>query len=297
MILLSPMFKNFIPDILLSYIQSKLNIKIINVNAVSGGDINDVYHLQCDDHSYLLKVNDRYKFPNMFVKEQQGLKAIRQTNAIAVPEFVLQGELGNDSYLVLEWINVGSANAPASSKLGMQLAQMHKKTNTRFGFYVDNYMGSLIQTNNWYATWSDFFIEQRLQPMVEMAVDKKELSRTDIHQFDQLYKKLPGLFTEEPPALLHGDLWGGNYLIDTSGKPYLIDPAVSYGNREFDIAMTTLFGGFDRFFYEAYNQEFPLLPGWQQRLKLWNLYPLLVHVNLFGGMYANEVRDNLAAFI
>lgn len=291
------MFKNFISDILLNHIQSKLNISVLDVDAVSGGDINNVYRFQCNDYSYLLKVNDRYKYPDMFTKEQQGLDAIRETNAIAVPEVVLQGEFGNESYLILEWINVSSANMLASSKLGMQLAHLHKSTNARFGFYTDNYMGSLIQTNNWYATWSDFFIEQRLQPMVKMAIDKNELTRNDVHQFDQLYKKLPGLFTEEPPALLHGDLWGGNYLISTEGKPYLIDPAISYGNREFDIAMTTLFGGFDRAFYEAYNNEFPLLPGWQQRLKLWNLYPLLVHVNLFGGMYAKQVRDNLSVFI
>ncbi|SEM58423.1 Fructosamine-3-kinase [Mucilaginibacter gossypiicola] len=291
------MFKNFISDILLNHIQSKLNISVINVDAVSGGDINNVYRLQCDDYSYLLKVNDRYKYPDMFAKEQQGLDAIRETNAIAVPEVVLQGEFGNESYLILEWINVGSANMLASSKLGMQLTHLHKSTNPRFGFYTNNYTGSLIQTNNWYTTWSDFFIEQRLQPMVKMAADKNELTRNDVHQFDQLYKKLPGLFTEEPPALLHGDLWGGNYLIDTDGKPYLIDPAVSYGNREFDIAMTTLFGGFDRAFYEAYNNEFPLQHGWQQRLKLWNLYPLLIHVNLFGGMYAKQVGENLSLFI
>lgn len=133
--------------------------------------------------------------------------------------------------------------------------------------------------------------------MVKMAVNKRELNQTDKCLFDEFYKKLPDLFTEEPPALLHGDLWGGNYLIDTDGKPFLIDPAVSFGNREFDIAMTMLFGGFDRAFYEAYNQEFPLQPGWQQRLKLWNLYPLLVHVNLFGGVYAKQVRVSLSVFI
>jgi len=290
------MFKNYISDILLNYIQNELNSIIIDVNTVSGGDINNVYRLRCDDRSYLLKVNDRYNYPNMFAKEQQGLDAIRETKTIAVPEIVLQGEFDNDSYLILEWINVGYANTFASSMLGIQLSQLHKSTNARFGFHTDNYMGSLIQINNWYATWCDFFIEQRLQPMLKMAVDKKELTRNDIHQFDQLYKKLPGLFTEEPPSLLHGDLWGGNYLIDIDGKPYLIDPAVSYGNREFDIAMTTLFGGFDRAFYEAYNGEYPLSPGWQQRLKLWTLYPLLVHVNLFGGMYAKQVRDNLSIY-
>jgi protein-ribulosamine 3-kinase len=291
------MFQNVAANSLLNHIQSRLNIIITDINAVSGGDINNVYQLHCGNNSYLLKVNDRYNYPDMFAREEEGLSAIRKTNTIAVPDVILQGEFEIEGYLILQWVNAGPANIPASSELGIQLAQMHKGSNTQFGFYTDNYMGSLIQSNNWYNTWSDFFIEQRLQPMVKMAADKKELTQTDIYRFDELYKKLPDLFIEEPASLLHGDLWGGNYLINTKGKPYLIDPAVSYGNREFDIAMTTLFGGFDSAFYEAYYQEFPLQLGWQKRLKLWNLYPLLVHVNLFGGMYARQVRENLSVFI
>lgn len=291
------MFKNHISNGLLNHIQGRLNIIIADINTVSGGDINNVYQLLCADNSYLLKVNDRYNYPNMFVREQEGLSAIRKTNTIAVPDIILQGEFESESYLMLQWINVGSASTASSSELGEQLARMHKSSNAQFGFYTDNYMGSLIQSNNWCTTWSDFFIEQRLHPMIKMAVDKKELDKKDMHHFDELYKKLPDLFTEEPPALLQGDLWGGNYLIDAEGKPYLIDPAVSYGNREFDVAMTTLFGGFDGAFYEAYNTEFPLLPGWQQRSKLWNLYPLLIHVNLFGGAYAKQVRGNLSVFV
>lgn len=133
--------------------------------------------------------------------------------------------------------------------------------------------------------------------MIRIAQTKQLLTNNDLRLFELLHQKLTGLFTEEPPALVHGDLWGGNYLIDAHGKPYLIDPAVSFSNREFDIAMTTLFGGFDRRFYEAYNHHFPLQKGWQQRIKLWSLYPLLLHVNLFGGGYINQVRDNLAALL
>ncbi|SDG35167.1 fructosamine kinase family protein [Mucilaginibacter sp. P25] len=282
---------------IISDIECKLNAQIKNVSRVSGGDINQAYCLQTTLGDFFIKINNLHKFPGMFKSEVSGLAAIRKTNTIAVPEVVLQGDTGDESYLMLQWIEAGYGDAISSQKLGRQLALMHRDTAAQFGFEADNYMGSLHQSNNRHNSWARFFIEERLQPMVKMAVDKRKLTQTDIHQFDQLYKKLPGLFTEEPPALLHGDLWGGNYLIDTSGKPYLIDPAVSHCNREFDIAMTTLFGGFDRAFYEAYNQEFPLRPGWQQRLKLWNLYPLLVHVNLFGGMYAREVRRSLSAFI
>lgn len=278
-------------------IELGLNASIKSIAPVTGGDINLAYRLQTTLGNFFIKINSRHKFPGIFESEESGLTAIRKTNAIAVPEVILQGATENETYLMLQWIDAGQSSGTSSQKLGRQLAQMHRNTSTQFGFKADNYMGSLHQSNKWHNSWAQFFIEERLEPMVKIAVNKNELVKSDMRQFNELYKKLPGLFTEEPPALLHGDLWGGNYLISTEAKAYLIDPAVSYGNREFDIAMTTLFGGFDRVFYEAYNQEFPLPPGWQQRLKLWNLYPLLVHVNLFGGMYARQVRENLSVFV
>lgn len=278
-------------------IELRLNAKIKRITPVAGGDINQAYRLQTTLGNFFVKKNSRHKFPGMFESEERGLAAIRNTNVIAVPEIILQGDTDCESYLILQWIEVGQSSRTSSQQLGRLLAQMHRTTSARFGFEADNYMGSLHQSNRQHDSWAQFFIEERLQPMVKIAVDKRELVKSDMHQFNELCKKLPDLFTEEPPALLHGDLWGGNYLISTEGKPYLIDPAVSYGNREFDMAMTTLFGAFDHVFYEAYSQEFPLLPGWQQRLKLWNLYPLLIHVNLFGGMYAKQVRENLSVFV
>ncbi|WEA02202.1 fructosamine kinase family protein [Mucilaginibacter sp. SJ] len=281
----------------ISDIEGKLNAHIKNMSPVSGGDINQAYRLQTTLGNFFIKINSFHKFPGMFKSEERGLAIIRKTNTIAVPEVVLQGDTGDESYLILQWIEAGHGDVISSQKLGRQLALMHYYTAAQFGFEADNYMGSFHQSNNQHNSWAQFFIEERLQPMVKMAVDKRELTQTDMYRFDELYKRLPDLFTEEPPALLHGDLWGGNYLIDTNGNPYLIDPSVSYGNREFDIAMTMLFGGFDHAFYEAYNQEFPLQSGWQQRLQLWNLYPLLVHVNLFGSMYTRQARENLSAFI
>jgi fructosamine-3-kinase len=278
-------------------IELGLNAKIQRITPITGGDINLAYRLQTTLGNFFIKVNSRHQFPGMFKCEERGLAAIGKTNAIAVPEVILRGDTGGESYLILQWIDAGQSCKTSSQQLGRQLAQMHRNTSAQFGFEADNYMGSLHQSNRPHDNWAQFFIEERLQPMVKIALDKRGLVKSDMYQFDELYKKLPDLFTEEPPALLHGDLWGGNYLISTEGKPYLIDPAVSYGNREFDIAMTTLFGGFDHVFYEAYNQEFPLLLGWQQRLKFWNLYPLLVHVNLFGGVYAKQVRENLSVFV
>ncbi|PTQ96779.1 hypothetical protein C8P68_104268 [Mucilaginibacter yixingensis] len=276
-------------------IENRLAVKIKDTSAVSGGDINQVYRLDTSSGQFLLKVNSKDAFPGMFAHEAQGLSAIRQTETIAVPDVIYQGYAGKESYLLLEWIETWYPSEQASKNLGRQLAAMHEHTADLFGFHQDNYMGSLPQKNNRHKSWSDFFVKERLKPMVKMAIESGQLNDNDQDDFDQLYEKLPGLHPDEPPALVHGDLWSGNYLINTKEQPYLIDPAVSYSNREFDIAMTALFGGFNATFYKAYNDAYPLQPGWQGRLKIWNLYPLLVHVNLFGGGYANQVRQILAA--
>lgn len=282
---------------LLYDIETKLGRSVTNIAPLSGGSINQVYRLQTACESYVLKVNNQIDFPGMFRLEADGLQTIRDTQTIAVPDVLLHEATGDDSYLVLEWVNTGRHTHKSSQALGEQLAQMHRHTANQFGFKTDNYMGSLVQSNKRKGSWSDFFIDQRLKPMVQMAVENSRLASHDALLFEKLYEIVPAIFTEEPPALVHGDLWSGNYLISAEEKPYLIDPAVSYSNREFDIAMTTLFGGFDKAFYEAYQANYPLQSGWQRRLKLWNLYPLLVHVNLFGGGYINQVRECLANFI
>ena len=157
-------------------------------------------------------------------------------------------------------------------------------------------MGSLAQVNRQGVSWTEFFIEERLKPQVELGELKGLLAGSILDQFEIVYEKLDSLYPAERPALIHGDLWSGNYLVNSAEKPVLIDPAISYSNRECDIAMTTLFGGFQQLFYDAYNEVFPLQQGWKQRLDLWNLYPLLVHVNLFGTSYLGGIRRTLAEF-
>lgn len=282
---------------LITEIENKLRVIVNGAFAVDGGSINKVYRLDTSGGNLLLKVNNGHSFPKTFKLEREGLAAIKATQTIAVPDVLLNGEVGADSYLLMRWIAPGRASQKALYLLGEQLAQMHGHTATHFGFATDNYMGSLPQSNKMHSTWSSFFIEERLKPMVAIAIQKQELNNNDIALFEKLYMLLPELFPEESPALIHGDLWSGNYLIDSGEKPYLIDPAVSYSNREFDIAMTTLFGGFGNEFYDAYNSCFPLQKGWQQRLNLWNLYPLLLHVNLFGSSYLTDTRRCLAAFV
>jgi len=270
---------------------------IKNIKPVSGGDISEAWCVDTGIEKYMLKVNSRIAYPQMFAREAAGLEAIRQTDTIAVPAVIYYSDTSEDSFLLMEWIETRRTTDKGSVQLGQQLAQMHKHSAPYFGFEVDNYMGSLQQSNRKHENWKSFFAEERLMPLVKMAFDKHLLSECDIRDFNLLCNKLGELFDEEESSLIHGDLWGGNYLISADEKPYLIDPAVSYGHREFDLAMTTLFGGFSRSFYEAYYTEFPLSPNWQQRIDLWNLYPLLVHLILFGAGYLGQVRDGVGVYV
>ena len=282
---------------LFSYIGQQHGFSIKNFSPVGGGSINRVYCLYSDSQKYLIKINDRNAFPGMFAAEAEGLNTIRRTRTIAVPEVVLQGDFEDESFLMLEWIENKRPTAKGSELLGKQLANMHQTTAGLFGSMADNYMGSLKQSNRSHPTWSNFFAEERLKPMINIALYNNLINNDDIDNFDYLYEHLPDLFEEENPSLIHGDLWSGNYLVSADDRPYLIDPAIAYGHREFDIAMTTLFGGFSSEFYEAYQYHFPLQNGWQHRIDLWNLYPLLVHLNLFGLSYLGQVRDCLKQYL
>jgi len=274
----------------------KQDLKLKHVTSVSGGSINAAYCLHTTAGDYMMKRNSKHSFPGMFACESAGLTALQKTKTIAVPQTILLDEYEDDSFLILEWIEAAKATPATSYLFGQQLAALHSHTAPQFGFETDNYMGSLPQSNRKHSSWASFYINERLKPMVETSCTKQLLTASDEIAFEKLYEKLPGLFKEEQPALLHGDLWSGNYLIGVHQKPYLIDPAVSYGHREFDIAMTTLFGGFSREFYEGYQHKFPLVQGWQTRLNLWNLYPLLLHLNLFGSGYLPQIKNSLQQY-
>jgi len=154
----------------------------------------------------------------------------------------------------------------------------------------------LLCNNHKHNSWTDFFREERLEKQVRLARNNDIIDKRVVSAFDNFYAKLDNVFPKEPPALLHGDLWAGNFMVNEVGAPVVIDPAVYYGNREMDLGMTTLFGGFDRQFYISYNNYFPLENGWEKRLDYCNLYPLMVHVNLFGGSYVSSVLSILKKF-
>ncbi len=278
---------------IISIVEQHLSTAITGSRFVSGGSINIAYELQTATGKYFLKVNHKTLYPGMFEAEAEGLKLMAQTGTVRVPSIVLQGHSGNESFLLLEWIDSRRGSVQATALLGIQLAKMHQHSAGNFGLDHDNYMGSLPQSNHRHNKWSDFFVQERLQPMVSLAVDKRLLEYADAGNFEKLYARMPELFEEETPALLHGDLWSGNYLTTPEDEPYLIDPAVYYGHREVDLAMTMLFGGFSNEFYTSYHEAFPIAKDWHQRVDLWNLYPLLVHLNLFGAGYSGRVKEAL----
>jgi len=263
---------------------------------IGGGSINDGYRLETSAGNFFVKVNSADRFPSMFEAEADGLERLRGTGELRVPEVLAVGEILDVTFLLLEHIDPGERTPIFWERSGRRLAAMHRHTDPEFGSARDNFIGSLKQVNTRTEDWSAFFIHHRLEPQLKMARDKKKVKPGSAFRFERLFGKLDTLFPKEPPALIHGDLWNGNFLCDEEQDPVLIDPAVYFGHREMDVAMSRLFGGFDPEFYRAYNDAWPMEQGWEERMDLCNLYPLLVHVNLFGGSYAQQVDAVLRRF-
>jgi len=272
------------------------NIKIQKLKPVSGGCINQTIKLETNLKDFFLKINAAKKFPGMFEAEVKGLQLLANTNAIKIPSVILSGEFNDTSFLMLEWIEQGRRGPDFFEDFGRKLAKLHNHSDKLFGLNHDNYIGSLRQFNKQYENGIDFFVEQRLLKQIDLARENNAISKSTIDQFEHLFKRLPEIIPPEPPSLLHGDLWAGNYMTDETGAACIIDPAVYFGFREADIAMTQLFGGFTSAFYGAYHEEFPLQNGWENRMDIFNLYPLMVHVNLFGGGYIEQVKQILRKY-
>jgi protein-ribulosamine 3-kinase len=262
-----------------------------------GGCINRGGKLSTSYGNFFLKWNDVGRFPNMFIAESKGLQLLNQQNVIRIPHVIGVGEEGSFQFLLLEFIEQKSPTKNYWQQLGERLANLHRQQAAKFGLDHNNYIGSLQQFNNQKTSWINFFIEQRLNVQLRLAIDSRSADSTWIKKFESLYTKLKTLIPEESPSLVHGDLWSGNLITDENGEPCLIDPAIYYGNREVDLAMTKLFGGFDRAFYDCYNESFSLEKGYEKRMDLYNLYPLLVHVNLFGGSYKRSVENIINEFL
>jgi protein-ribulosamine 3-kinase len=252
---------------------------------VSGGCINSAGKLKTTAGDFFLKWNLADRFPGMLEAERKGLQHLRQAAVIDVPEVFTTGQAGSFQFIMMALI----VKAPLAKRywemLGERLAQLHRVTAARFGLDHDNYIGSLPQSNAQHLAWIDFFIHERLAPQLRLAYDSRRIDQPWFRKFERIYPTLHSLLPDERPALLHGDLWSGNLMVNEKGEPCLVDPAVYFGHREMEWAMTKLFGGFHETFYASYQQAYPLQPGYDDREDLYTLYPLLVHLNLFGESY------------
>ena len=264
---------------------------------LGGGSINQVYKVILPDQTLVMKVNQNDRYPGMFLAEAKGLQLLRQPDAPCVPEVIAQSVIGNYQFLLLEYLDKAPRRKDYPERFGCSLAALHRNTHAYFGLDHDNRMGALEQFNHQHTDGVTFFIQQRLMPQVKLALERKKIAAVHVHQFERLYIQLPQILPAEPPSLIHGDLWAGNVIEGPDGDACLIDPAVAYSHREADLAMTMLFGRFDDKFYDAYHSAFPLTQGWQERMDLWNLYPLLVHVNLFGDSYLTETVQILRKYL
>lgn len=280
---------------LINHLEQRLGLAPLSYEAVHGGDINRTYLLSASGQRYFLKLNDAAK-GDMFEKEKTGLELLRSIQAISVPEPYLSGEYNGEIYLLMEFMGKGSASPGFWQRFSAALARLHRQTAPVFGLDHDNYIGSLPQPNKPAGSWSQFYTEYRILHLCQVANAQGKCDTSMVQMAEQVCRKLDDIFPTEPPSLLHGDLWSGNYMIAEDGSPCVYDPAVYYGHREMDIGMSLLFGGFDKTFYDHYNEQWPMEKGWPQRVELTQLYPLLVHLVLFGGHYHASVARILQKY-
>jgi len=261
-----------------------------SIRRCGGGCINDAFLLRGPDEDFFVKINDASATP-MFRAEAAGLEAIAATQAIRVPRVVAQGESGGQAFLALEAIRFSSASANWEN-MGRQLAALHAATHDRFGWTEDNFIGSAPQRNAWTPNWAGFFRDQRMRPQFETA----RRQGGPIQDDDALLEAIPTILRDHDPApsLLHGDLWSGNAAFDDEGQPVIFDPACYFGDPEADLAFTEMFGGFPPAFYRAYHEASPIPPGYERRKRLYNLYHIVNHANLFGGGYAAQAESVIA---
>ena len=277
--------KTKIQDTLSLKTGKKISIK--KISSVNGGCINNTSKIITTHGTFFLKWN-LHCDEKLFALEKKGLKLLSSCKSIYIPKVISQ----NSNHLLMEYLESDNYTNKLWEKFGRSIANLHQISNECFGLEYNNYIGSLIQENDKKEKWIDFFINKRIIPQLKLG----DFNTDTLRKFDKLFINIETILHEESPSLLHGDLWNGNFLFNKE-RIVLFDPAVYFGNREMDIAMTKLFGGFNNRFYNAYNEVFPLKRGWQERIDIYNLYPLLVHVNLFGGSYYSQLKNIVKRFI
>tara|TARA_Y200000002_G_C22671379_1_gene660187 strand:+ start:686 stop:1534 length:849 start_codon:yes stop_codon:yes gene_type:complete len=254
---------------------------------LNGGDINQVYHCITKKNQFVVKVNYSEKYPKIFEKEKKGLELLNKSSFI-IPNVFSNGSLKQLDYLILEYINPGKfINWEI---FGENLASLHQITSQEFGLDYDNYIGSIEQINSCDKNWFDFYANKRLILLMKLARNKNLLTNKDCNDIEHICNSLKDIIPNSLPSLIHGDLWAGNIISTENGVPVLIDPAVYYGHPEIDWAMLDLFGNFPKISLDTYNEINPLEIGFQNRKDIYQLYPLLVHLVLFGSGYYSAVK-------
>jgi fructosamine-3-kinase len=281
-------------------VAAALGTPVLGAQALSGGDINQAQAVTLGDGRVVFVKSNPRAPRGMFASEARGLAWLAEARALRIPEVLAVSDPTDDqddggpAFLVLELIEAATRARDFDERLGRSLAALHRKGAPGFGLDHDNFIGRLPQSNAARPDWPSFYRDCRLEPQLRLAVDGHRAPASMRAGFDRLFRRLAELVgPPEPPARLHGDLWGGNLLVDDAGQPCLIDPAVHGGHREVDLAMMRLFGGFAARVFDAYAEAHPLAPGYEDRVSLYQLYPLMVHLNLFGGGYGSSVEAAL----
>lgn len=274
-----------------------LGASVTRVVPVHGGDIHSAHRVELRDGRSVFVKSSEHPPPRLFEREAEGLRWLAEARALRIPD-VLAYEDGPLGFLALRWIEAAPRSAGFDEALGRGLAALHRAGAPSFGHRTGNYLATLPQDNTPSSDWASFYVERRLEPLLARAVDRGLASARMRSSFARLFARIAELVgPEEPPARLHGDLWSGNLLVDEHGAPVLIDPAVYGGHREVDLAMMRLFGGFSPRCFAAYAESHPLPAGREDRVPLYQLLPLLVHVVLFGGSYVAAVESALARLL
>jgi fructosamine-3-kinase len=278
-------------------LERTLGHEVTGTTKLGGGSINDAAEVSFSDGTRVFVKTHPDPPKGMFEAEARGLRWLHAAGAIRVPE-VLAVSDEKPAFLALELLSPSRRRASFDDELGRSLAALHGSRAPSFGLDYDNFIGRLVQSNKPAEDWSTFYWTSRLEPQVRLAVDRGLIGSRARSKFDALRNALPDLVgSPEPPSRLHGDLWAGNLHVDERGAPCLIDPAVYGGHREMDLAMMRLFGGFGERVFAAYQEAMPLSENADQRVPLYQLYPLLVHVNLFGGSYVGSVERALSSYV
>ena len=271
-------------------IKQELNSNIKKVSQLGGGSINSVFLVELEKSKIVLKINDSLRFPGMFENEKKGLLKLN-ASGVQTPQVIFERSKDNLAFLALEYIPNG--NFGNWELFGEKLAALHTNKNEFFGLDYDNYIGSLRQVNKKENNWKGFYSNQRLLHLTKFAFDKELLSKADSKKMEELCNKLDTYLPFAKPSLIHGDLWSGNLIFDGQGKPVFIDPAIYYGHPEMDWAMLSLFGSYPETAIKSYCNIIPLENNYFEREKIYQLYPLLVHLILFGRSYYRDISEIL----